>query len=227
MVLLAGFSGIGQAQELRYSWFEMSYVAQDVDRMASQTDIGLGQTVNIEARDGDGIRFRGSLGTWKNLFLFVDYASSDIDVIGEVINQGGTFPAADSFDHILIRAGGGFRWPIGFNTDVYGALSLDYLDLDFGSFAGESFDLNEQDLGGQLGIRTLLWDELELHAFGRYTNVGDPDITNSVFDADTLVGVGFGWELIRGLSITGEYESGELSRWSLGFRLDLSEDTIR
>jgi hypothetical protein len=43
-------------------------------------------------------------------------------------------------------------------------------------------------------------------------------------DADTLFGVGFGYELIRGLSITGDYESGEFSSWNIGFRLDLDEE---
>jgi hypothetical protein len=30
--------------------------------------------------------------------------------------------------------------------------------------------------------------------------------------------------VIRGLSIVGDYESGEISSWSVGFRLDLDED---
>ena len=45
-----------------------------------------------------------------------------------------------------------------------------------------------------------------------------------MFDEDTLFGAGFGWQIIRGLSIVGDYEAGEFSNWSIGFRLDLDED---
>ena len=57
------------------------------------------------------------------------------------------------------------------------------------------------------------------------SNVGDVDLNSPAgsFDADTLFGAGFGYELVRGLSITGDYESGEFTNWSIGFRLDLDE----
>jgi hypothetical protein len=110
--------------------------------------------------------------------------------------------------------------------DLYGELSYDSLDLDFGSLVGEDFDTDGQDIGGALGIRAMFGNNLELRAYGRYTNVGDVDLNNpaGALDADTLFGVGFGYTLIRGLSITGDYESGEFSNWNLGFRLDLDED---
>ena len=70
----------------------------------------------------------------------------------------------------------------------------------------------------------MLNDELELRAYGRYTSVGDVDLNTSIFDEDTLFGAGFGWQIVRGLSIVGDYEAGEFSNWSVGFRLDLDED---
>jgi hypothetical protein len=39
-----------------------------------------------------------------------------------------------------------------------------------------------------------------------------------------LFGVGLGFTIIRGLSVSVDYETGELSTWSVGFRLDLDED---
>ena len=74
------------AQDVRYSWFEISYTGQDVDRDGTFADLVIGQTVDISAQDGDGIRFRGSVGTWKNLFAFVDFSSTDIDVDALVSN---------------------------------------------------------------------------------------------------------------------------------------------
>jgi hypothetical protein len=218
VLLLVMASTVATAQEVRYSWLDMSFMGQDFDRTGTQEPIP-GQTVDIDGSDGDGVR-----GTWNNLYGFFDYGSTDIDVAALVTNEQGEFPAEDEFDYTRIRAGVGLRFPIGFRTDIYGEISYDSLDLDFGSFALENFDADEQDVGGALGLRTMLTDDLELRAYGRYTGVGDIDLTTAVFEDDTLFGAGFGWQVVRGLSIVGDYEAGEFSSWSIGFRLDLSED---
>jgi hypothetical protein len=49
-------------------------------------------------------------------------------------------------------------------------------------------------------------------------------VTVGEFDADTLFSVEIGYELIRGLSITRDYESGEFSNRNIGFRLDLDDN---
>ena len=98
------------------------------------------------------------------------------------------------------------------------------MDFDFGSFAGERFDTGDKDLGAALGIRSMFGDKVELRASVRYSGVGNVDLTTGIVDADTLFGVGFGYELIKGLSVTGDFESGEFSSWNIGFRLDLDED---
>ena len=222
LLLVVGCGSAG-AQEIRYSWLDLSYMGQDFDRMGSQVPIP-GQSVDIDGQDGDGVRFRGSIGLWNNLYLFMDYGSTDIDVNAIVTNSQGTFPAEDKFDYTTIRGGIGFRYPVAFSTDVYGELSYDSLDLDLGSFALENFDMNEKDIGAAIGVRHMLNDDIELRAYGRFTNVGDANLNTLAFDSDTLFGAGIGWTLIRGLSIQADYESGEFSAWSIGFRLDLDED---
>lgn len=230
-LILSLFAASAQAQEeVRYSWFEISYVAQDVDRMGSRISLAdplEPQLVEVHGKDGDGIMFRGSIGTWHNLYAFVDFASSDIDVdsVVTVISSGVQATGTDEFDYTRIRGGIGLRFPLTYRMDIYGEASFDSLDLDFGSLVGENFDTDGQDVGGALGIRAMVSDDLELRAWGRYTNVGDVDLDNpsGALDADTLFGVGFGYTLIRGLSITGDYEAGEFSSWNLGFRLDLDE----
>jgi hypothetical protein len=212
------------AQEVRYSWFEIAFVAQDIDRTASFTDPTLNQTVDISASDGTGVKFRGSVGTWNNLFAFVDFSSSDIDVAAVVSNPQGQFPATDDFDYTTVRGGIGLKWSLTVSTDIYGAVSYDSTDFDFGSFAGESFDVDDKDIGAEIGIRSIFRNKLELRAKVRYSNVGDADLNTLTLDSDTLYGVGFGYELVRGLSITGDFESGEFSNWNIGFRLDLDED---
>jgi hypothetical protein len=223
-LLLIAAASPALAQDVRYSWFEISFVGQDVDKNGSLSDIVLGQTVDVSATDGNGIKFRGSVGTWKNLFAFMDYGSSDINVAALVSNAQGQFSAEDEFDFTSVRGGVGLKWSLTPKTDIYGALSYDSTDFDFGSFASENFDTDDQGVGVTLGIRSMFSDEIELRAHARHTGVGDVDLNTGTLDSDTLFGVGFGYELVRGLSITGDYESGTFSNWNIGFRLDLDED---
>lgn len=225
MLVLLGVGHTAVAQDVRYSWIDMSYMGQDVGRAGSLTPLP-GQTVDIAVTDGSGVRFRGSVGTWHNFYLMIDYGSTDIDLSGTVTNTNTGFVQdfADEFDYTTIRGGIGLKYSILYETDIYGELTYDSLDFDFGSFAGENFDMNRKELGGTLGVRTILGKVFEANLHARYSALGDADLTTGVFDDDILYGVGFAWELIRGLSIVGDYEAGEFSSWSVGFRLDLDED---
>lgn len=225
LLILVAVSSTAIAQEIRYSWLDMSFMNQDVGRSGALTPLP-GQVVEVSVSDGSGVRFRGSVGTWNNLYLMIDYGSTDIDLTGLVSNSNTGFEqaVADEFDYTTIRGGVGLRFPIRYNTDIFGELTYDSLDFDFGSFAGENFDMDRQEVGGALGVRTMFGDHVQVYLHARYSAVGDADLTTGFFDTDTLVGAGLAWELIRGLSVVGDYESGEFSSWSIGFRLDLSED---
>lgn len=221
--VLAAWSVPSAAQEVRYSWLDISFMGQDVGRSGSQLTPVPGQFVDANAKDGDGIRFRGSVGTWHNLYAFVDYGSTDIDVDVVVTNTNGMFPASDEFDYTTIRSGVGVRIPLTFRMDLFAEVSYDSLDMDFGTFAGESFDTDAQGAGGALGFRMMATDDFEIRAHGRYSSQADVDLTSLEFDSGALYGVGFGWQLVQGFSLVGDYESGEFSSWSIGFRLDLDE----
>ncbi len=224
-VLLLSLGHTSAAQEIRYSWVDMSFMGQDVGRAGSLAPLP-GQTVDIAVSDGAGVRFRGSVGTWKNFYLMVDYGSTDIDLTGTVTNTNTGFVQnfGDEFDYTTIRGGIGLKFTILDATDIYGELTYDSLDFDFGSFAGENFDMDRQEPGGTLGVRTIFGKTVEARLHARYSALGDADLTTGFFDSDVLFGAGFAWEIIRGLSIVGDYEAGEFSSWSVGFRLDLDED---
>ena len=225
VLVLIWVGGHAEAQEVRYSWLDMSLMGQDVGRSGSLSPLP-GQTVDVSVSDGSGVRFRGSVGTWNNLYLMVDYGSTDIDLTGFVRNAFTGFeqPIEDEFDYTAIRGGVGLKYSLRYDTDIFGELTYDSLDFDFGSFAGEDFDMGRQEVGGALGVRTMFGDHLQAYLHVRYSAVGDADLTTGNFDTDTLVGAGVAWELIRGLSLVGDYEAGEFSSWSIGFRLDLSEN---
>lgn len=222
-LLLIFGAGPAAAQEIRYSWMDMSFVGQDIDRSGVQVPIP-GQSVEVVGSDGSGIRFRGSIGTWKNLYLFIDYGSTDIDVDAIITNSQGIFEASDEFDFTAIRGGLGWKLSIFNKTDIFAEVSYDSTDFDFGSFAGENFDIDAQEIGGALGFRTLFGDHFELKVQGRYSNVGDIELSTLEFDSDMLYSIGFAWNVIRGFSIVGDFETGEFSSYGLGFRLDLDED---
>ena len=220
---LVCLSTVSGAQEVNYSWLDLSYMGQNFERTGSQVPVP-GQTVDINGTDGNGVRFRGSFELSKYLYTFVDYGSTDIDVAAVVTNDQGVFPADDKFDYTTIRGGLGVRFPVAFSADAYAEVSYDSLDLDLGSFALENFDMDDKGIGGSVGLRSMLTDDLEVRAYARFTDVGDANFDTKEFDSDTLFGVGIGWEMVRGLSLQADYESGEFSAWSLGFRLDLDED---
>jgi len=225
-LLLTMVTTTAVAQDVRYSWLEISYMLQDISASGSQPTPVPGQTVDVNAKDGDGIVFRGSVGTWKNLYLFVDYSSTDIDLEAAVINNlpGSPFLSEDEFDFTATRGGLGFKLSVGLSTDIYAEVSYDSVDLDFGSFAGEDFDTDNQDVGGAIGIRAMLTDNFELRARGRFTNSAEVDLSAGVFDSAVLFGAGLGWQIVRGLSIVVDYETGDFTNFSIGFRLDMDED---
>ena len=72
LLLALAFSGhFASAQELRYSWLDMSFMGQDVSRSGALSPLP-GQVVAIDVTDGSGVRFRGSVGTWNNHYQVVD-----------------------------------------------------------------------------------------------------------------------------------------------------------
>ncbi len=225
ILALSGLAGTASAQELRYSWMDLSFMAQDVGGITGTQDTPVaGQFVDIDAQDGDGVRFRGSYALGNKFYFFGEYGSSDVDVDAVVTNQQVVVEASDEFDLTSIRGGLGFRWSVGFSTDITFEVTYDSIDYDFGSFAGESFDADAKDVGGAIGIRHMLSDNWEIRAHGRYANAAELDLNTLEFDSGALYGAGFSWQLVRGLAIVGDYETGEVDTWSLGFRLDMDED---
>lgn len=225
LLVSLGLAGTASAQELRYSWLDLQYMSQDVGDIAGTQDTPVaGQFVDIIAGDGNGVRFRGSFALGKYFYLFGDYGSTDIDVAAVVTNDQVVVDASDEFDLTTLRGGFGYRWSVGFSTDINFEIAYDSIDYDFGSFAGESFDTNSKEVGGGIGIRHMLSDNWEIRAQARYANGAELDLNTLEFDAGPLYGAGFSWELVRGFAIVGEYETGEVDSWSVGFRLDMDED---
>ena len=104
---------VAAAQDVRYSWFEFGLIGQDIQKEGAQFDPDLNQAVAINASDGGGVRFKGSIGTWKNFYLFMNFETSDPTVEAIVTNPQGSFPAEDKFDLTSLRAGIGSPYSVG------------------------------------------------------------------------------------------------------------------
>ena len=221
MLLLGAMPLSAGAQELSYAWFDIAYVAQDIGKSGLQGDAV--QNVALDAEDGDGIRFRGSVGLFSNFYLFGDFTSSNIDDSAIVTNPQGSFPATDEFDVTRLRGGVGYSYPLNVTNHVVAELSYDSIDFDFGSFSGEDFDVDDKGVGARIGWRSQLAPKFEVGAHARYTSVGDVDLTSREFDSDALLGASAAWTPIRAFSIIADYEAGAIDTWAIGFRLDLAE----
>ncbi len=224
--IILGWGSCAFAEEPRYSFFEVQFTGQSLDRKGVQDQPEFQQSVQVETDSGEGITFSAGLGLWKNFYLYGDFVSTDIDDDAVITNQDpdSPFRAGDEFDLTTLRGGLGYRYQLNFTTDIVAQAGYESVDLDFGSFAGENFDSDDKGFGALLGLRTIIRDRLELHAHGRYSDVGDPEIGANEFDSDILFGGGIGYRLVRGLWVRGDYETGEIDTWAIGFRLDLSED---
>jgi hypothetical protein len=225
ILLSLGLAGTAGAQEVRYSWLDLTFTNQDVGGLkgTQQTPV-IDQSVDVIAQDGGGVRFRGSYALGDSFYFFGDYGSTDIKVDAIVTNPQGSFPASDEFDLTTIRGGFGYHHGVGFSTDIYAEISYDSVDYDFGSFAGENFDTDAKDAGVALGIRHMLNDSWEVRANGRYSSQAVVDLNTLEFDSGAFFGVGFSWEIVRGLALVGDYETGDVDSWAIGFRLDMDED---
>ena len=89
ILLSLGLASTASAQEVRYSWLDLSFISQDVGGLKGTQETPIvDQTVDVIAEDGDGVRFRGSYALGKSFYFFGEYGSTDIDVAAIVTNGG-------------------------------------------------------------------------------------------------------------------------------------------
>ncbi len=95
-------------------------------------------------------------------------------VIPEVFLFGQFRYLSDDVDYTQMHAGAAYRHEVADDTDVYGGLSLEYVDLDFPGAGGSADDLG---FGFRGGLRHRLNEDVELGGELRYVNIGG-DIDN-------------------------------------------------
>lgn len=205
------------ASELSYTFLDFRYVANDVTASGSQSPVP-SQTVSSETQDGDGVAVGGSVAIGERFYFVGAYQSSIIDVKGVVTNPLGVTPVEDNFDLVQTSIGFGYQKELRPNFDLNAELTLDGMDYDFGSFAGEDFDTNDSGLGAKAGFRWNPIEKLEVNGFARWSEVGSPKIDTHEFEADTTVGFGINWYFIQDLGVGLNFESGDVETTTISMR---------
>lgn len=205
------------ASELSYTFLDFQRPDVSVDARGVQTPVP-GQTVQIDALDGDGIAVAGSLAVGQRFYAGGSYKSSIVDVTGVVSNPFVTINVADTFDLVQTNLVFGYIRPFGDELDLVAELSYDTANYDFGSFAGENFDIDDSGLGARIGVRWNPVLPVEVYLFGRYSPVAEAELSQRSYEAGTSFSAGVRWYFWENLGAGIEYDSGDVDTTTISMR---------
>ena len=177
---------LSAAQETRpeSSQFNYSYVEIGYDE--SDFDVGNGDI------DGDGLTLSGSYEINDDWHVFASYGMADLDF---------------GIDIDTLAIGAGYVYPLQEDVDLYGRVLYINTDVDVPG-GGES---DEDGLGLQFRVRTLVADNLEVEGGVQYIDVGENDTSLQVgaryyFSSQFSAGIGltFGGDT-DGIGINARY----------------------
>jgi hypothetical protein len=146
------------------------------------------------------------------------YQSSVIDFSGVIRSPLITLDVRDTFDLISSSLGFGYIHEIGDNLDLVAEVSYESINYDFGSLAGENFDIDESGAGARVGFRWNPIPVLELHAFGHYSPLATPLLSERRFEAGSSFGAGLQWYIFEDLAFGLQYESGDVEKMTFSMR---------
>src|SRR5690606_20214211 len=123
-----------------------------------------GQDVTAEAGDGDGVSVAGALALPGRFYLVGMFNSSIIDVRARIESPLAPVDIADEFDLMTSRLGPGYQRELAPSLDLTLEVTYDTGELDFGSLAGEDFDIDTSGVGARVGFRWNPREPFELFA---------------------------------------------------------------
>jgi hypothetical protein len=221
LTLLLGVSTAG-ASDLSYTYIDFQALDDNVNAGGSQMPVP-GQIVTIQTGSGSGIAVGGSAAIGQRFFISGIYKSSIADVTGTVESPLTTVGVDDEFDLTLGRLSFGYVLPIGDSLDLTAEVSYDSGTYDFGSFAGENFDVDDSGVGFHVGFRWNPRPELELFAIGRHSPVANTNLETREFESGTIIHAGVRWYFFQDLGLGLEYESGEVERLAISMRFSFGD----
>jgi hypothetical protein len=214
------------ASELSYTYVDFLALSNETDLSGQQVPVP-GQTVAVQSADGDGISIGGLVSIGERFYFGGRFQTSIVDVGAVVVNPFVVATAEDNFDLIQSRLAIGYYRELAENFDLTFELSLDSSELDFGSFAGENFDMQDDGAGARLGFRWNPRTPLEIYGYAHHSPVASPNIETGEFEADTNVGLGMMWYFFGDLGVGVDYLSGEFEQVSFSMRFSFGDLALR
>jgi hypothetical protein len=210
------------ASDLSYTFVDFGAVAVDSGATGRQSPAP-GQTVSVATEEGDGLGVAGSLAVARRFYIAGSYESSVVDVSALVSSPLATASTSGNFDLLMTRLGFGYVQPIGERLDLVFELGRDKVQYDFGSFAGESFDVDDSALAAQIGVRFHASKSLEVFAAARTSDVGKVNLTTRSFESGTEASVGLRFYFFQDLGLGVDYRSGDVDTLALSLRFGFGE----
>ena len=234
------------AADLDYTYLQAGFGKTDADESAAVVNPKKDFVGDVATDDESGFYLGGSWQFTDRWLVFAHYAEASQDVSLKGSGDDGLGGTAEvsrdgDFDLNRFRAGVGYIKPMSERWDLYGRLSLDYIEADSVGFPSipavkdpppvrpgvPGVSGNDEDdigFGAQLGARVALWRQLDGEAWVRYSSVGDLSFERDYsadFDDDILGGVELHWLIGNKFGLEATYEYGEITTWSVGARFHL------
>ncbi len=217
VVVALGAPMAAGAQDLSFTYLEGGYIAgfvNDVEDSETFTDNG---TFDLETDAGGGGFIGGAWQFSENMHLFGDYS-----LTGQELEVGdGIDTVEGDFDVVRWRIGVGYAYPFSPTASFYGRLSFDNAEFKDVRVAGIDLDADVDDngIGGELGVIWAATPALQLQGHVRYTSVGEVATEGTdTFDSDILVALNGRWYFRPHSALITGYEFGKITTWNLGVR---------
>ena len=216
-MLASAVSAGASASELSYTYVDFRVLSTSVDAMGTQSTTP-GQDVTAEAGNGDGISVAGAVALPNRFYLAGEFNSSIIDVRAHIESPLAEVDIDDEFDLITSRFGLGYQRELAPNFDLTFEVTYDTGELDFGSLAGENFDVDTSGAGARLGFRWNPREPFELFAAAGPSPYGKIELDERRFDSATVLNAGLRWYFFQDLGVGLDYQSGDASSVTLSMR---------
>ena len=198
------------ASDLDYTYLQAGFGKWDADESGSVVNPKKDFVGEVTTDDESGFYLGASWQFADRWLVFAHYSEASQDASLKGMGDDGIGGIADvsrdgDFDLNQLRAGVGYVKPMGERWDLYGRLSIDYIEMDSVGFpsipprqaeppdpdADPPFpgrpavpgvpgvpgnDEDDVGFGAQIGARMALWRRLDAEAWVRYSSVGDLSI---------------------------------------------------
>jgi hypothetical protein len=212
----------GVASDLSYTFVDFGAlgVASDLSGTRSPTP---GQTVTVESGEGDGLTVGGSLALGERFYLGGAYDSAVVEVDASIRSPLATVSTSGNFDLVTTRAALGYVVRAGEALDIYFEASYDTVDYDFGSFAGESFDVDDGGAGVGFGLRWNPTASVEVFASAHGSSVGEVNLTTSELGEGVQGSLGLRFYFFHDLGLGFDLRSGDVDSLAVSLRFGFGE----